>query len=213
MRTALLSGLLVTVLWWVSAENSQQAGAPTGREASGRFFGGRWFPREGRVSDEELQALREEARSMFDFGFHNYLQHGFPKASLLADHSPSWAVLLGHDSQGGVAITLIDALDTLLVMDREEHLVSAVHWLDINLSFDLDARVHVFELTIRALGSLLSTHVLLANNLVIMPEYNSCLLRLATELGDRLLPAFNTPHGIPLSWVNLRNVRITFYAL
>lgn len=24
---------------------------------------------------------REEARSMFDFGFHNYLQHGFPKAS------------------------------------------------------------------------------------------------------------------------------------
>ena len=40
----------------------------------------------------------------------------------------------------------------LQVMDREEHLVSAVHWLDINLSFDLDARVHVFELTIRALG-------------------------------------------------------------
>ncbi len=38
------------------------------------------------------------------------------------------------------------------VMDREEHLVSAVHWLDINLSFDLDVRVHVFELTIRALG-------------------------------------------------------------
>jgi len=37
-------------------------------------------------------------------------------------------------------------------MAREEHLVSAVHWLDINLSFDLDARVHVFELTIRALG-------------------------------------------------------------
>ncbi len=46
------------MLWWVSAENSQQAGAPTGREASGRFFGGRWFPREGRVSDEERQALR-----------------------------------------------------------------------------------------------------------------------------------------------------------
>ena len=53
-------------------------------------------------------------------------------------------------------------------------------------------------------GSLLSTHVLLVNNPAIMPEYNGCLLRLATELGDRLLPAFNTPHGIPLSWVNLR---------
>ena len=95
----------------------------------------------------------------------------------------------GHDSQGGVAITLVDALDTLLVrmqsrnelftqsphtgsqnrgwstedihtrqlervqvMGSEEQLVRAVHWLDANLSFDLDARVHVFELTIRALG-------------------------------------------------------------
>lgn len=38
------------------------------------------------------------------------------------------------------------------VMDNEEQLVRAVHWLDANLSFDLDARVHVFELTIRALG-------------------------------------------------------------
>ena len=97
----------------------------------------------------------------------------------------------GHDSQGGIAITLVDALDTLLVrmqsqkwlttqspdtgskggdlsikdmhtrrlecvgvqvMGNEEQLVRAVHWLDANLSFDLDARVHVFELTIRALG-------------------------------------------------------------
>ena len=38
------------------------------------------------------------------------------------------------------------------VMGNEEQLVRAVHWLDANLSFDLDARVHVFELTIRALG-------------------------------------------------------------
>ena len=55
-------------------------------------------------------------------------------------------------------------------------------------------------------GSLLSTHVLLTDNPAIMPEYNGCLLRLAEELGDRLLPAFDTPHGIPLSWVNLRKV-------
>ena len=38
------------------------------------------------------------------------------------------------------------------VMGNEEQLIFAVHWLDLNLSFDLDARVHVFELTIRALG-------------------------------------------------------------
>ncbi len=27
-----------------------------------------------------LLLFREEARSMFDFGFHSYLRHGFPKA-------------------------------------------------------------------------------------------------------------------------------------
>lgn len=37
-------------------------------------------------------------------------------------------------------------------MGGEQQLEEAVHWLDKNLSFDLDERVHVFELTIRALG-------------------------------------------------------------
>jgi hypothetical protein len=40
-----------------------------------------------------------------------------------------------------------------------------------------------------------------------MPAYNGCLLRLAIELGNRLLPAFDTASGVPLSWVNLKKVR------
>ncbi len=59
----------------------------------------------------------------------------------------------------------------------------------------------------------MSTHILLVNNPAIMPDYNGCLLRLATELGDRLLPAFDTPYGIPLSWVNLRKVHFILWAL
>ena len=38
---------------------------------------------------------------------------------------------------------------------------SGVAWLCANASFAVDARVHVFELTIRALGGLLSAHVLI----------------------------------------------------
>lgn len=49
-------------------------------------------------------------------------------------------------------------------------------------------------------------HELLTRNTAIMPDYSGGLLRLATDLGDRLLPAFDTPTGIPLSWVNLRKV-------
>ncbi len=38
------------------------------------------------------------------------------------------------------------------LMGGERQLVEAVRWLEQNISFDLDKRVHVFELTIRALG-------------------------------------------------------------
>lgn len=38
------------------------------------------------------------------------------------------------------------------LMGAEKQLGDAVTWLEQNLSFDLDERVHVFELTIRALG-------------------------------------------------------------
>lgn len=39
-----------------------------------------------------------------------------------------------------------------------------------------------------------------------MPGYDGSLLRLAVDLTDRFMPAFDTPTGIPLSWVNLRRV-------
>jgi hypothetical protein len=41
-----------------------------------------------------------------------------------------------------------------------------------------------------------------------MPTYNGSLLTTAEDLAIRLLPAFDTPTGIPLSWVNLRTGRI-----
>eukprot|EP01051_Picozoa_sp_SAG22_P015114 SAG22_NODE_1931_length_3292_cov_4.886940_2_plen_282_part_00 len=39
----------------------------------------------------------------------------------------------------------------------------------------------------------------------LIPGYNGSLLRLAEELADRLLPAFDTPTGIPFGSINLRH--------
>ena len=58
----------------------------------------------------------------------------------------------GQDSQGGMAMTLIDALDSLVVFGELAALRQGVAWLQQHLSLDINARVHVFELTIRALG-------------------------------------------------------------
>lgn len=60
---------------------------------------------------------------------------------------------------------------------------------------------------LHAAGALLSAHHMLITNQSIMPEYDGSLLRFAHDLGDRLLPAFETPYGVPLSWINLQKVR------
>lgn len=68
-------------------------------------------------------------------------------------------------------------------------------------------QVHVFETTIRVLGGLLSGHVLLSRDPSLVPEYDSLFLRLATDLADRMLPAFDTRTGLPGNFVHLQKVR------
>lgn len=54
-------------------------------------------------------------------------------------------------------------------MDAREELREGVRWAEKSLNFDVDVRVHVFELTIRALGGLLSTHSLLVRDSSLVP--------------------------------------------
>lgn len=97
--------------------------------------------------------------------------------------------------------------------------------------FDLDSKVQVFETVIRGVGGLLSAHQFAVGDLPIRgytPKvqtkkgrkgivwrngliYDGQLLRLATDLAERLLPAFHTPTGLPYPRVNLRH-GIPFYA-
>ena len=62
-------------------------------------------------------------------------------------------------------------------------------------AFDQDLSVKTFEITIRMLGGLLSGWQLTGD-----PR----LLRLADDLGTRLLPAFASPTGMPYTFVNLK---------
>ncbi len=67
------------------------------------------------------------------------------------------------------------------------------------MSFDVDLKVNVFEANIRLLGGLLSAHLLASDStlgLMRMP-YHGQLLTLATDLGDRLMEAFEaSPTGL-----------------
>ena len=59
------------------------------------------------------------------------------------------------------------------VMGAKQELQTAVAWAAQSLDFGIDRRVHVFELTIRALGGLLSAHALIEADPSLVPGADS----------------------------------------
>ncbi|XP_060613211.2 endoplasmic reticulum mannosyl-oligosaccharide 1,2-alpha-mannosidase [Anolis sagrei] len=94
----------------------------------------------------------------------------------------------------GLGLTLIDALDTMWIMDLKEEFAEARQWVATELRFDKNVDVNLFESAIRILGGLLSTYHLSGDSL---------FLEKAKDIGSRLMPAFNTPSKIPFSDVNI----------
>ncbi len=92
-------------------------------------------------------------------------------------------------------MTEVDSLDALLIMGLDEEATRTKTHILATLSFDQDITVKVFEITIRLLGGLLSAHQMTGD-----PK----LLALAEDLGNRLLPAFDSPTGMPYRFVNLK---------
>ncbi|KAK4050154.1 mannosyl-oligosaccharide alpha-1,2-mannosidase [Microbotryomycetes sp. JL201] len=96
--------------------------------------------------------------------------------------------------KGPVGYFVIDTLDSLLLMGLDDEFQRAHKWVK-DLSFDIDDKLHHFEITIRVLGGLLSAYHMSGNDTVFLER--------AVDLADRLLPAFDTPTGLPYSFVNL----------
>ncbi|MBW8879215.1 MAG: glycoside hydrolase family 47 protein [Acidobacteria bacterium] len=92
-------------------------------------------------------------------------------------------------------MTPVDSLDTLLLLGFKDEAEKAKALIVDKLSFDKDVPVKNFEVTIRLLGGLLSSYQMTGD-----PR----LLRLAEDLGKRLLPVFNSPTGMPYMYVNLK---------
>ncbi|NBC15696.1 MAG: glycoside hydrolase family 47 [Bacteroidetes bacterium] len=92
-------------------------------------------------------------------------------------------------------MTPVDALDGMLLMGLDAEADSTREYIAMTLDFDQDQYVKTFEITIRLLGSLLACYQM---------TDDERLLALADDLGTRLLPAFESPTGLPYTFVNLR---------
>jgi len=118
-----------------------------------------------------------------------------------------WEYASGHDDLNPLSrtprdwygrsflMTPVDAYDTLLLVGLTSEARQAKELIFQRLFFDQDAFVQVFEVTIRLLGGLLTAYQMDGDH-----EW----LRLATDLGERLDPAFDSPTGMPYRFVNLR---------
>lgn len=104
-----------------------------------------------------------------------------------------------------LGLTLVDSLDTLHIMGLQAEFDKARDWIADSSNFNLDkvGNVNLFETTIRVLGGLLGAYALSADKV---------FLDRAQELGDRLLPAVQSPHGIPYTDIEVRSGSCKFGA-
>jgi Glycosyl hydrolase family 47 len=147
-------------------------------------------------SHEELQARRIAASVKAEFlhAWRNYERYAWGHDALrpLSKTPHNW---YGQS----LLITPVDALDTLVLMNLDAEVAKTKELIVRDLSFDRDIYVKNFEVTIRLLGGLLSAYQL---------TNEKPLLQLAEDLGNRLLPVFNSPTGLPYVYVNLRTGKV-----
>ncbi|XP_050782304.1 ER degradation-enhancing alpha-mannosidase-like protein 3 isoform X2 [Gopherus flavomarginatus] len=165
------------------------------------------------VGAAEKSRLRDQVVEMFDHAYGSYMKHAYPADELMPlscrgrvrGMEPSRGDV--DDALGKFSLTLIDTLDTLVVLNKLDEFEDAVRKVVLDVRLDNDVVVSVFETNIRVLGGLLGGHImadmLKAQN-VRLQWYKGELLHLARDLGYRLLPAFNTTSGLPYPRVNLR---------
>ncbi|MBI4429044.1 MAG: glycoside hydrolase family 47 protein [Ignavibacteriales bacterium] len=101
-----------------------------------------------------------------------------------------------HDWYGvSLYMTPVDAFDTILLMGLSKEAAEAKKLILDSLSFNKNIEVQAFEIIIRLLGGLLSSHQM---------DGDERFLKLAEDLGNRLLPIYNSPTGMPYRYVHLQ---------
>ncbi|HKJ91874.1 MAG TPA: GH92 family glycosyl hydrolase, partial [Longimicrobiales bacterium] len=136
-------------------------------------------------------AMADVVRTEFRHAWDGYRQYAWGHDALrpLSRTGSDW-----YDHS--LLMTPVDGFDTMLLMGMRDRATAAKRLVLDSLSFDRDMDVQVFEVTIRLLGGLLSAHQL---------DGDGRFLDLAKDLADRLMPAFDTPTGMPCRFVNLRS--------
>lgn len=148
------------------------------------------------VSNEVNEKRRMKIVEMMQHAWKGYVKFAMGENEVRPvtkrGHSPG---IFGKNTKLGA--TIVDALDTLYIMNLTDEYKRARDWIVNNLSFrNLKSEISVFETNIRFVGGLLSAYSL---------TRDKALLDKVVSIVDEILPAFNTPTGIPFALWHIAN--------
>jgi len=150
-------------------------------------------PTTAQARTEDWTALAADVKAEFKWAWNHYVERAWGKDEINPVSGTSQSFFIeGHD----LGLSLVEALDTLWLMELDEEFQAGVDWVKAELNFDVDAFAQTFETNIRLVGGLLSAH---------LASGDPVLLAKAKDLADRLMKAFDaSPHGLPYRYVNLK---------
>ncbi|RGB32152.1 Glycoside Hydrolase Family 47 protein [Rhizophagus diaphanus] len=144
------------------------------------------------IETSEERELRESRRESIKQGFlhawNGYVKYAWGADEILPISNKP------RNSYNGWGASIVDALDTMWIMDLKEEFKNATeHISHINFNSSV-IPISIFETTIRYLGGMLSAYELSGDEI---------LLEKAKQLGEAMIPCFNSPTGLPYNNWNL----------
>lgn len=152
----------------------------------------------GQMSIEELQKIqstemrREKVREMVLHAYSGYSKYAWGQN----EHRPMSKT--GHSANvfgsHSLGITIIDSLDTIFLAELKDSYQKSREWIETQFNPNVPSEISAFEINIRLVGGFLSIYALTNDKLY---------LDKAQQVADLLLPAFETPTGIPYALIVL----------
>jgi mannosyl-oligosaccharide alpha-1,2-mannosidase len=147
------------------------------------------------VSDEELKGETFDAgmalaKKMMSHAWDGYRKYAWGEDEL----RPVSRGALGMLGEQSLMVTIVDSLDTLMLMRMDREYLEARDLVFSSLNFERAMNVSMFELNIRVLGGLLSAFALSGDGRYVTKAF---------DLGQRMLASFNDIEVFPNNQLDL----------
>ncbi|KAI2795849.1 hypothetical protein BLOT_016407 [Blomia tropicalis] len=148
-------------------------------------------PEESKDPNPEIERRRQFVKDMMKDAWSNYVRFAWGYNELKPLTKEGKIDSIFGAAKAGASI--VDSLDTLLIMDMKQEFNQAREWVKNSFDFkQVGNEVSVFETVIRFVGGLLTAFAMTGDEL---------FLNKSLHVAEALLPAFNTETGLPYGLV------------